>query len=119
MNPPQLAIVTLAVGAAVIIVSGYRLWLWPPPGRPRPAIGIVEPPADLADSGDNVIHLLRTLSHQEPSKTLTVEESHETMQLHIDCHANSCACKRSALRVLIESGRIVPDHRGERHLNSE
>lgn len=119
MNPPQLDIVTLAVGAAIIIVLSYRLWLWPPPGRPRPATGIVEPSTDLADSSDSVILLHRTLSHQEPSKILTIEESHQTMQLHIGCHPDSCASKRSALRVLIESGRIVPDPRAERRLNSE
>ncbi|MFF0489881.1 hypothetical protein ACFYTQ_12765 [Nocardia sp. NPDC004068] len=40
---------------------------------------------------------------------LTPEKAHAIMQMHLDCRTDECPRRRAAVRILIESGRLVPD----------
>ncbi len=49
--------------------------------------------------------------HERPEHRLSTAEAHQAVQRHRDCDAAECPRKRAALRVLVESGRVVLDPR--------
>ncbi|MFQ6331212.1 hypothetical protein ACLMAL_34460 [Nocardia sp. CWNU-33] len=55
------------------------------------------------------------LQHESPTVPFTVPEAHE----HSECRIDECGRKRSAFRVMVRAGEVVPDRRLERVLNDD
>ncbi|NKY84707.1 hypothetical protein [Nocardia veterana] len=47
--------------------------------------------------------------HAARSSVPTVGETHEDMQLHVECDPTLCAAKAVAMRTLVAAGRVRPD----------
>lgn len=111
------AVMTLALAVAVAVLGIYLACHWPRIARFRPQSGIIErapAPHDVPGPQIRVTHLLMAVSHSAPSRSFSIEQAHLIMQQHLSCSAESCPCKRSAFRTLIEAGKMIPDLRVER-----
>ncbi|UGT63944.1 hypothetical protein [Nocardia asteroides] len=49
--------------------------------------------------------------HEAPDRRLSITEAHQAVQRHRACEADECPRKDAALRVLVQSGRVVLDPR--------
>ena len=49
--------------------------------------------------------------HEAPERRLSIPEAHQAVQRHRSCAAAECPRKAAALRVLVQSGRVVLDPR--------
>lgn len=58
-------------------------------------------------------------SHEAPDQPLNVDEAHTVMQQHRRCGLEQCGCKRTALRVLVEAGGVIPAPAADRYLHDE
>jgi len=56
--------------------------------------------------------LANDIDHRAPITPYSIIQAHSAMQLHVECLAGRCPAKGTALRLLIEEGRVVPDPDG-------
>ncbi|WP_433523572.1 hypothetical protein ACQPZ2_43090 [Nocardia pseudovaccinii] len=54
--------------------------------------------------------------HEAPERPFSIDQAHHAMQRHASCPLDSCARKRTAHKVLVEAGHIVPDPRNSKNL---
>ncbi|PKV80933.1 hypothetical protein [Nocardia fluminea] len=51
--------------------------------------------------------------HEKPDSAFSIAGAHRAWQRHKGCDLDACACKRTAMRVLVDAKKLVLDARIE------
>ncbi|MFC8530169.1 hypothetical protein [Nocardia sp. NPDC057227] len=107
----------LLIGTAIVVVVGVVPLLvslcWPnhlPPDQRAAAITESLQVKGL-DEDMQTHYWPAGWPHDAPERRLSIPEAHQAVQRHRSCEAADCPRKAAALRVLVQSGRVVLDPR--------